>query len=221
MKVEDGAYLSSQRPLNCAHSIMLLEWEWAASQNNAKVKSEEFSKKQKNIPWRNIDWGKPEHGTRQKIIKSWISREWLGGVVASRARTEKLDFFHYRCTVANSSVGCTKGSTWSRRVSADQQTKTHFPPQWSHTQLAPTHIYSYVCAASIFLYLNIQKFFGRSKLGPASIHSKSEKVCGTAFSVKKYCGKSAGHFWPILGHSWAILGIFGHVGSYFCHFGSF
>ena len=43
------------------------------------------------------------------------------------------------------------------------------------------------------------------------IHSKSEKVCGTAFSVKKYCGKSAGHFW-------AILGIFG---SYLCHFGPF
>ena len=41
------------------------------------------------------------------------------------------------------------------------------------------------------------------------IHSKSEKVRGTAFSVKKYCVRSAGHFWAILGHSWAILGIFG------------
>ena len=41
------------------------------------------------------------------------------------------------------------------------------------------------------------------------IHSKSEKVCGTAFSVKKNCGKSAGYFWAILGHSWAILGHFG------------
>ena len=32
------------------------------------------------------------------------------------------------------------------------------------------------------------------------IHSKSKKVCGTAFSVKKNCGKSAGYFWAILGH---------------------
>ena len=38
-----------------------------------------------------------------------------------------------------------------------------------------------------------------------SIHSKSGKVCGTAFSVKK----NAGHFWFILGHSWAIWGLFG------------
>ena len=28
-------------------------------------------------------------------------------------------------------------------------------------------------------------------LHPGIIHSKSEKVCGTAFSVKKICGKSA------------------------------
>ena len=42
-----------------------------------------------------------------------------------------------------------------------------------------------------------------------SIHSKSKKVCGTAFSVKKNCGKLSGHFgpfWAILGHIWAILG---------------
>ena len=54
------------------------------------------------------------------------------------------------------------------------------------------------------------------------IHSKSEKVFGTAFSIKKYCGKVRvifgpfvvilGHlwsFWVVLGHSWAIMGIFG------------
>ena len=43
------------------------------------------------------------------------------------------------------------------------------------------------------------------------IHSKSEKVCGTAFSVKKNCGKSVGPFWAILGY----------FGSFFCHFGSY
>ena len=50
------------------------------------------------------------------------------------------------------------------------------------------------------------------------IHSKSEKVCGTAFSVKKYCGKSAGHFWAILGHICATLG---HFGSLMGHFVAF
>ena len=43
------------------------------------------------------------------------------------------------------------------------------------------------------------------------IYSKSEKVCGTGFSFKKNCGKSAGHFWAI----------FGHFGSFFGHFGPF
>ena len=42
------------------------------------------------------------------------------------------------------------------------------------------------------------------------IHSKSEKVCGTAFSVKKNCGKSSGYFWAIflviLGPFWVIFG---------------
>ena len=45
------------------------------------------------------------------------------------------------------------------------------------------------------------------------IHSKSKKVCGTTFSVKQNCGKSAGHFgpfWVILGPFWAFLG---HLGS--------
>ena len=34
-------------------------------------------------------------------------------------------------------------------------------------------------------------FFSSSTNHLACIHSKSEKVCGTAFSVKKNCGKSA------------------------------
>ena len=44
-----------------------------------------------------------------------------------------------------------------------------------------------------------------------SIHSKSEKVCGTAFSVKKKCvnpGVIFGPFWIILGQIWATLGHF-------------
>ena len=60
------------------------------------------------------------------------------------------------------------------------------------------------------------------------IHSKIEKACGTAFSVKKYCGKSAGHFWAILGHFGSFLGHFGHfwaILGHICatlgHFGSF
>ena len=58
-------------------------------------------------------------------------------------------------------------------------------------------------------------------LHPGIIHSKSEKVCGTAFSVKKNCGQFLGHFgsflghfrpfWIILGHIWTTLG---HVGSF-------
>ena len=70
------------------------------------------------------------------------------------------------------------------------------------------------------------------------IHSKSAKVCGTAFSVKRNCGKvrksgrhfwaiwgNCGPFWVIFGPLWIILGhsraIFGHLGSYLGHFGSF
>ena len=53
------------------------------------------------------------------------------------------------------------------------------------------------------------------------IHSKSEKVCGTAFSVKKKCGKSAGHFWVILGPFWTFLGLFGPFGVIFGHFFNF
>ena len=56
------------------------------------------------------------------------------------------------------------------------------------------------------------------------IHSKSEKVCGTAFSVKKNAEKVL-KFWAILGHFWAILdhigsfwAILGHLGSYLGHF---
>ena len=39
-------------------------------------------------------------------------------------------------------------------------------------------------------------------LHPGIIHSKSEKVCGTTFSVKQICGKFVDHF----GYSRAILG---------------
>ena len=74
------------------------------------------------------------------------------------------------------------------------------------------------------------------------IHSKSEKVCGTAFSVKEILRKSGRHFWAIsgnfglfwvifwlfwiiLGHSWDILGHFrsylGHVGPFLDHFVAF
>ena len=58
-----------------------------------------------------------------------------------------------------------------------------------------------------------------------SIHSKSEKVCGTAYSVKKNCGISAGHCWAILGSFWVILGpccaFWAIFGSYLGHFGPF
>ena len=60
------------------------------------------------------------------------------------------------------------------------------------------------------------------------IHSKCKKVCGTTFSVKKYCGKSAGHFWAILGNFGSFLGHFGHFWAILGHicatlgdFGSF
>ena len=70
------------------------------------------------------------------------------------------------------------------------------------------------------------------------IHSKSEKVCGTAFSEKKLrkkCvnpgvifgpfGGNFGPFWVIFGPFWVILGhsraIMGHFGSYLGHFGSY
>ena len=46
------------------------------------------------------------------------------------------------------------------------------------------------------------------------IHSKSEKVCGTAFSVKKIAEKVRvifGSFWAILDH---ILATFSHFGSF-------
>ena len=80
--------------------------------------------------------------------------------------------------MANSSVGCTKGSTWSRRVSADQQTKTHFPPQWSHTQLAPTHIYTHMCGLHISLFKHTQ-FFGALQdwnLQVHAAHSSASRV---------------------------------------------
>ena len=42
-------------------------------------------------------------------------------------------------------------------------------------------------------------------LHPGIIHSKSEKVWGTTFSVKKNCGKSAGNLWAISWHFWTNL----------------
>ena len=48
-------------------------------------------------------------------------------------------------------------------------------------------------------------------LALANIHSKSEKVCGTAFSVKKFAEKVRvilGPFWVIFGPLWAILNHF-------------
>ena len=64
------------------------------------------------------------------------------------------------------------------------------------------------------------------------IHSKSEKVCGTAFSVKKKLRKKCvnpgvifGPFWVIFGAFWIILGhsraILGHIWVTLGHFGSF
>ena len=69
------------------------------------------------------------------------------------------------------------------------------------------------------------------------IHSKSEKVCGTAFSVKKIAEKvrksgrhfwaiwgNFGPFWVIFGPFWIILGhsrvILGHLGSFGVIFGT-
>ena len=49
---------------------------------------------------------------------------------------------------------------------------------------------------------------------PQGIHSKSEKVSGTAFSVKKI----AKTFWVILGPFRVFLG---HFGSYLGHIGPF
>ena len=65
-----------------------------------------------------------------------------------------------------------------------------------------------------------------------SIHSKSEKVCRTAFSVKKKIAekvrKSGRHFWAIWGNCgpfWVIFGplwiILGHSRAILDHFGPF
>ena len=50
-----------------------------------------------------------------------------------------------------------------------------------------------------------------------SIHSKSEKVCRTAFSVKKNCENSLGHFGSFLGHFGPFVAILGHFASYLAH----
>ena len=59
-------------------------------------------------------------------------------------------------------------------------------------------------------------------LALANIHSKSEKVCGTAFSVKKKIAEKVqvilGPFWVIFGPLWAILGHFGHFWAILWHF---
>ena len=90
----------------------------------------------------------------------------------------------------------------------------------------PLHLaflHSYIATHFIRLYfieLCLLQKIGLS-IYASSIHSKSEKVCGTAFSVKKYCGKSAGHFWATLGHFGSFWAFLGHFGSYLCHFGPF
>ena len=50
------------------------------------------------------------------------------------------------------------------------------------------------------------------------IHSKSEKVCRPAFSVKRNCGKLLSHFGSFLGHFGSYLGHFGPFGVIFGHF---
>ena len=63
---------------------------------------------------------------------------------------------------------------------------------------------------------------------PQTIHSKSKKVCGTAFSVKKNAEKLRvifGPFWVILGPFWVIFGplwaILGHFWPFMGHFVAF
>ena len=51
-----------------------------------------------------------------------------------------------------------------------------------------------------------------------TIHSKSEKVCGTAFSVKKKLRKKCINPGVIFGPFGVIVG---HFGSFLGHFGSF
>ena len=50
------------------------------------------------------------------------------------------------------------------------------------------------------------------------IHSKSEKVCRTAFSVNKNCGNFLDHFGSFLGIFGSYLG---HFGSFLGHFVAF
>ena len=57
-----------------------------------------------------------------------------------------------------------------------------------------------------------------------SIHSKSEKVCGTTFSVRNFAEKVRvifGPLWVILGYSWATLGLFGPFWAMLGLFGSY
>ena len=58
-----------------------------------------------------------------------------------------------------------------------------------------------------------------------SIHSKSKKVCGTAFSVKtklrKKCGSFLGHLGSFGVVLWQFGAFLGHFWSYLGHFGSF
>ena len=54
-----------------------------------------------------------------------------------------------------------------------------------------------------------------------TIHSKSEKVCGTAFSVKKNCGSFLGHFGSLLGHFRPCGAILGYIWTTLGHFWPF
>ena len=63
----------------------------------------------------------------------------------------------------------------------------------------------------MFVYLSDTAISGVLDI---AIHSKSEKVCGTAFSEKNIAEKVRVIFGPF----WSFLG---HFGSYLCHFGPF
>ena len=75
-----------------------------------------------------------------------------------------------------------------------------------------------------FYHHTLSHLSPKNNFWPQPIHSKSEKVCGTAYSLKKNCEKVRaifGPFWVLLGHFGPFWVTLGHFGSFFAILGPF